>query len=163
MNKVLSLALACLLFPASQSWSATLQTFEPIIVTATKLETPAREVASSVTVITAEEIEEKQQASVAEVLRAVPGVDIVRSGGPGEQTSIFLRGANSSQTLVLVDGIEVNDPIDPNRAFNFAFLDTYNIERVEIVRGPQSTLYGSDAMGGVVNIITSVHPETPDL
>jgi vitamin B12 transporter len=154
MHKILSLALACLLLSASQSWSATLQTLEPVVVTATKLETPAREVASSVTVITAAEIEEKQQTSVAEVLRAVPGVDIVRSGGPGEQTSIFLRGANSSQTLVLIDGIEANDPIDPNRAFNFAFLDTNNIERVEIVRGPQSTLYGSDAMGGVVNIIT---------
>jgi vitamin B12 transporter len=154
MYKILAVALAGLLLQTSLSWSQTPQTLEPIIVTATKLETPAREVASSVTVITKEEIDQKQQTTVAEVLRGVPGVDVVRNGGLGQPTSIFLRGANSAQTLVLIDGIEINDPVDPSRAFNFAFLDTSNIERVEIVRGPGSTLYGSDAIGGVINIIT---------
>jgi len=125
-----------------------------IVVTATKLAVPIEEVASSVTIVTDTEIEEKGQKTVGEVLRSVPGVDVVRSGGAGGNTVVFLRGANSEHTLVLIDGVEANNPITPNRAFNFADLSTENVERIEIVRGAQSTLYGSDALGGVVNIIT---------
>ncbi len=127
---------------------------QEIIVTATRIETPAREVASSVTVITRDEIECKQKKLVSEVLRDVPGLDVVQTGGPGQQTSVFMRGAKSEHTLVLIDGVEANDPISPGRSFNFADLTTDNVERIEIIRGPQSTLYGSDAIGGVVNIIT---------
>lgn len=154
MYKVLAVALACLLFTASQSWSETLHTLEPIVVTATKLETPVREVASSVTVITKEEIQSKQQPTVVDVLRGVPALDVVRYGGLGQATSVFLRGANSEHTLVLIDGVPANDPSSPNRLFDFAHLSTDNIERIEIVRGPGSTLYGSDALGGVIQIIT---------
>ena len=127
---------------------------EEIVVTATRIETPSEEVASSVTVITREEIENKQKTTVLEILRGVPALDVVQTGGPGGYTSIFIRGAKSEHTLVLVDGLEMNDPISPGRSYNFADLTTDNIERIEIVRGPQSPLYGSDAIGGVINIIT---------
>ena len=124
-----------------------------IVVTATRTETPVREVASSVTVITGQDIEKKKEENVLDLLRDVPAVDVVRTGGSGE-TSIYLRGAKSEHTLVLIDGIEVNDPASPGRSYDFAHLMTDNIERIEILRGPQSTLYGSDAIGGVINIIT---------
>ncbi len=125
-----------------------------VVVTATRLEVPAREVASSVTVIPADELERWKRTSVLEVLRDVAGLFTVQSGGPGAAASAFIRGANSEHTLVLVDGVELNDPMNPSRSFDLAHLTLENIERVEILRGPQSPLYGSDALGGVVNIIT---------
>ncbi|BCA80755.1 TonB-dependent receptor [Desulfuromonas sp. AOP6] len=147
------LTLTLLLLPAGTPLAQPTE-METVVVTATKVETAAEEVASAITVITAEEMEEKQQRTVLDALRAVPALNVTRRGGPGQQTSIFLRGAEARHTLVLIDGVEMNDPIDPGRAFNFAHLSTDNIERIEVVRGPQSTLYGSDAMGGVINIIT---------
>lgn len=127
---------------------------EEIVVTATRIETPAREVASSVTVISGAKIEKTQESLVLDVLKNAPSIDVARTGGPGGTTSVFIRGAKSEHTLVLIDGIEMNNPISTGRTFNFANLTTDNIERIEIIRGPQSTLYGSDAMGGVINIIT---------
>ncbi|OPL10686.1 MAG: hypothetical protein AVO38_13565 [delta proteobacterium ML8_D] len=127
---------------------------EEIVVTATRIETASREVGSSITVITSQQIEERQNTTVLEVLRTVPALDVIRSGGPGGQTSVFIRGAQSEHTLVLIDGVEMNDPITPGRSYDFANLTTDNIERIEVIRGPQSTLYGSDAIGGVINIIT---------
>ncbi|MCH8882483.1 MAG: TonB-dependent receptor [SAR324 cluster bacterium] len=126
---------------------------EEVVVTATRVETPLKELASSVTVITAEEIEERQATELVEVLRGTPGLDVVQPGGAGSLTSVFIRGAESNHTLVLIDGIPINDPIF-NRAVDFADLDLANVERIEIVRGPQSTLYGSNAIGGVINIVT---------
>ena len=127
---------------------------DTIVVTANRLATPSRQIASSVTVITAQQIEQTGTSTVAEVLRTVPGLDVVQSGGPGQQTSVFLRGANSEHVLVIVDGVEINDPASPNNAVNLATLGTDDIERVEILRGPQSVLYGSDAVGGVIQIFT---------
>jgi len=127
---------------------------EQIVVTATRLETPKREVASSITVITAEEMARKQQTSVIEVLRQVPSLSVAQAGGPGQVATVFIRGANSDHTKVIIDGVWVNDPISPSGGFDFGQLSTDDIERIEIIRGPQSVLYGSDAIGGVVNIIT---------
>lgn len=125
-----------------------------IVVTATRLETPAKEIASSVTVITRERLEQSKKATVIEALQEVLGVSIIQYGPPGGVASVFLRGANSEHTLILMDGVELNDPISPSRSFDLAHFTLDNVERIEILRGPQSTLYGSDALGGVVNIIT---------
>ncbi len=108
----------------------------------------------SMTVITREDIDRSRQRSVGEILRQSVGLDVTRTGGPGGPTSVFLRGGNSGHTKVLIDGSPVNDPSSANRLFNFSNLSTDNVERIEILRGPQSMVYGSDALGGVINIIT---------
>ncbi|MCK6439541.1 MAG: TonB-dependent receptor [Planctomycetes bacterium] len=127
---------------------------ERIVITPNRYATPASELGSSLTIIDERDIREKQHTDVVDVLRSAPGIDIARNGGTGAQTSVFLRGANSEHTMLLIDGIEANDPMSPSRSFDFGNLTTDNIGRIEILRGPQSTLYGSDAMGGVINIIT---------
>ncbi len=124
----------------------------PVVVTATKVEVPLRETAASTTVIDGRTLEEKHTNTVLDALRAVPGLHVVQNGGPGSATSVFIRGAKSEHTLVLIDGVQVNSPT--LGLYNFANLTTDNIERIEIIRGPQSTLYGSDAIGGVIHIIT---------
>jgi vitamin B12 transporter len=146
-----------LLFVPQDLWAeepGEVEELEEVVVTATRLEEPLKEVASSVTVISREEVEEKQQATISEAIRSVPGLDVVQGGGPGMMAQVFIRGAGDGQTLVMMDGIELNDPVSFNRSYDFAYLTTDNIERIEVVRGPQSTLYGSDAAGGVINIIT---------
>lgn len=125
---------------------------EPVVVTATKIETPQERLGASVTVITADEIEGKHYETVGDVLRQVPGVEIQRSGSLGKLTTLRIRGAGATQVQVLVDGLRVKSPTTGD--FNFSDLTIDQIERIEIVRGPQSTLYGADAIGGVVHIIT---------
>jgi vitamin B12 transporter len=127
---------------------------ETVVITATRLPTPETEVASSITVITADDIAAQQSQSLPDVLKNVPGLNLVQTGGPGGQTSIFMRGTNSNHTKVLVDGIDVSDPSNPSGSFDFGQFLTQDIERIEVLRGPQSGLYGSDAIGGVINIIT---------
>ena len=125
---------------------------EEIIVTATRTETPVSQLADSVTIISREQIEQQKATTVFETLRSVPGLSIRKSGSIGRQTEVTIRGSSTSQVLVMIDGVQVNSPTQG--FFDFANLTTDNIERIEVVRGPQSTLYGSDAMGGLVNIIT---------
>ncbi|HXS06536.1 MAG TPA: TonB-dependent receptor [Rhizomicrobium sp.] len=127
---------------------------ESVVVTATRIATPLDQVGSSVTVIDAADIAARQQRSLPDVLRDVPGLNIVQVGGEGGQASLFLRGGNSNHTKVLVDGIDVADPSNPIGAYDFGKFNSADIARVEVLRGPQSGLYGSDAIGGVINIIT---------
>jgi vitamin B12 transporter len=125
---------------------------EEIVVSATRLPIPEDESPASVTVITARDMEIKQIRRVADALREVPGLSIVQTGTPGQLTSLFSRGLGSDQTQVLLDGIPINQGLAG--LFNFADLTTDNIDRIEIVRGPQSTVYGPRAMAGVVQIFT---------
>jgi vitamin B12 transporter len=124
-----------------------------ISVIANRTPTEDRAVGSAVTIIDREELERRQIRLVSDALRSVPGVAVSRSGPIGNQTDVRIRGAESNQTLVLVDGIEVNDPAFGS-SVDFAHLLTMEVERIEVLRGPQSALYGSDAIGGVVNIVT---------
>lgn len=123
-----------------------------IVVTATRTESAIDSIPSSVTVITSDEIERKEAVTVVEILRDVPGLDVVQSGGPGGNSSVYIRGGESGSTLIMIDGVQVNSPT--TGSYNLGELMSDNIERIEIIRGPQSTLYGSDAMTGVINIIT---------
>jgi vitamin B12 transporter len=149
-----SLFCLLLIFPSAASVSAADDTVElnPLTVTTTRTNTPVDEIPSSLSIISAEEIESKQKTNVSDLLREELGIDLVQNGPMGTNTSVFMRGAGSSSTLVLIDGVQVNS--NTVGSFNFANLTTDNIERIEIVRGPQSTLWGSDAVGGVINIIT---------
>ncbi len=125
---------------------------DEIVVTASLAPEPLKSVPSSITVITREEIEARQVRYVGDLLRDVPGFSVSQSGGPGTQTQVRVRGAEANQLLVLVDGIRANDPANSDE-FQWQFALTSDVERIEIVRGPQSAIWGSDAMAGVVNII----------
>lgn len=134
--------------------NAIVQKLDTMVITATRGEQELKNVGNSITVITAEDIANRQLFSVADMLRTVPGIDVASTGGLGRQTSVFVRGAASDQTLVIIDGVEMNDPSSPGNGYDFSELMTDDIERIEILRGSQSTLYGSNAIGGVINIIT---------
>jgi vitamin B12 transporter len=134
-----------------------------LVVTPTAIPTPVEQVASSVTVITATEMERDQRRTVPDALRTVPGLNVVQTGGPGGLTSVFMRGTNSNHVKVLIDGIDVSDPSNPNRSFDFGHLLTADIDRIEVVRGPQSGLYGADAIGGVIAIYTKKGEGPPKL
>jgi vitamin B12 transporter len=154
----LAAAFVCLL-PASlaraQDEPAMGELDETIVITATRTVRPVDRVGSSVTVIDAEDIARHQDRFVVDALERVPGVTVRRqSNRPGSQTSIFIRGADSDQTLVLLDGVRLHDPSAPNREAILDHLGVVDIERIEVLAGPQSVLYGSDAIGGVINIIT---------
>ncbi|WJY19847.1 TonB-dependent receptor [Alteriqipengyuania flavescens] len=127
---------------------------ETIVVTANRTERAISQVGESVTVVEEEEIVNRQPSDVLDVLRTVPGVTFNRNGGIGTNAGVSIRGAESDQTVVLIDGVKLNDPASPGGGFNFGPLLLGNIARVEVVRGSQSVLYGSQAIGGVVNLIT---------
>ena len=125
---------------------------DPVVVTATRFPLSADETLSSVTVITRDEIERSQANSVGEVLRGVTGVDVTNQGGYGKLTSVFMRGTNSGNVTVLVDGVRMGSAT--TGTVSWEFLPLSQIERIEVVRGPNSALYGSDAIGGVIQIFT---------
>ncbi|MGW8302975.1 MAG: TonB-dependent receptor plug domain-containing protein [Desulfobacterales bacterium] len=130
------------------------------LVTATRTETPVRELGVSATVVTEKEIEERQAVDVIDVLKDVSGFNLVRTGGRGTTTSLYIRGGEDNFTKVLIDGVSVNLG---GGAYDFGSLLTENFERIEIVRGPQSALYGSDAISGVINFITKPGEGKPSL
>jgi vitamin B12 transporter len=125
-----------------------------IVVTATRTAQPIQRAGSAIDVIPAADIDRASARDLGDLLRRSPGVDVTTAGGPGQIQTVRMRGGDVRHTLVLVDGIRVNDPSSTGREFDFSNLALGDIERVEVLRGPQSALYGSDAMGGVINVIT---------
>jgi vitamin B12 transporter len=134
---------------------------DEIIVTASELPETVESTPATVTVITRKQIEDQAARNVADVLRTVPGLNVSRTGSLGKITSVFVRGASSKQVLVLWNGVEINDPYFSG--YNWGQFSTAGVQRIEVVRGPFSSLYGADAVGGVVNIITSGERDGLDL
>lgn len=134
-------------------------TLPETIITGTRAATPAERVPAATTVIDRRMIEERGYTTLAEALATVPGLRIVQGGGYGQQASGFMRGGNSRHTLVLLDGVPIGDPAEPNGAFDFGQELLGDIERIEVVRGPASALYGSSAIGGVINLVTRRAPK----
>jgi len=127
---------------------------EQVYVQSTIINEDRIEPSRTATVITKEQIQSQKLQTVAEVLREVPGIEVVRQGATGQTTSLFIRGARSEDTLVLIDGIEANDALSPSNGFDFSSLSTENISKIEIYRGPQSVRFGAGALGGVIQITT---------
>jgi vitamin B12 transporter len=127
---------------------------DTIIVDGSRLDQTLTEIGSSVSVITKEDMDELGVDFALDAVATAPGVTINQNGAFGGSASVRIRGASSDQTLVLIDGVPVSDPTGTGGGYNFAYLDTDNIERIEVLKGPQSTLWGSDAIGGVVSITT---------
>jgi vitamin B12 transporter len=160
-SRLLAISISLLLQPALQAVAADIQDgVEDVVVTANRIEQPTSRVGDSVTVISAQEMRRSQKTAVSDVLAMTPGVTVARNGGLGGTTTLRIRGAESDQTVVLIDGVKLNDPSSASGGFNFANLIANDYARIEILRGPQSTLWGSQAIGGVVNIVTPV-PEGP--
>ncbi len=127
---------------------------DDIVVSASRIEQKRSETGQSITVVDKAELDRRQTQVLSDVLQTLPGVSVARNGGPGGVTSVFIRGGDSSQTLVLVDGVRINDPSAPSGAFDFSAILTGNIGSVEVLRGPNSVIWGSQAIGGVINITT---------
>jgi vitamin B12 transporter len=125
-----------------------------IVVTPTRTPQAISKAGSSITVLDEEDIAKASPGTITDLFRQVPGVSVTQSGGAGSTQTVRLRGMDARHTLVLIDGIRVNDPSSPTGEFDFSNLILTDIERIEVLRGPQSALYGSDAMGGVIHIIT---------
>ena len=132
---------------------------DPLVVTAQRISQPLSQTLAATTVITRADIDRLQPASLADLLQGQAGVEMGRTGGTRSNTSIFMRGSNSSHTLILLDGQKVNDPTTGGASLQF--IPVSQIERIEIVRGPQSSAWGADALGGVINIITRKEHDRP--
>jgi vitamin B12 transporter len=127
---------------------------EQLVVSATRTEQSLDRLGSTVVVIDAEELERLGYPQLSEVLQRVVGLELTQTGSKGATTSVMMRGAKSEHTLVLLDGVVLNDPMTPGRFCDLAHFQTHHLERIEVLMGPQSTLYGSDAMGGVIQLIS---------
>jgi vitamin B12 transporter len=134
-------------------------TLKEVVVTANRVDVPLQDVTSSSTVITLTDLEQKQVGTVLDAIQSVPGVDIAQTGQPGETASVYIRGTNPEHTLVLFDGIPLNDPIGAPGSYDYLDgLSLDDVKQIEVIRGPQSTLWGSNAIGGVINIIPQSGP-----
>jgi vitamin B12 transporter len=152
IGTLLLLPFGILNFPTYSQAEGTVENLESIEITSNRLKTSVEQYAGSATVITEEEIKRSGKIHVGDILRDALGVDLRQSGPIGTTSTLFLRGANSDSTLVMIDGVQVNS--NTLGSFNFSDLNVDNVQQIEILRGPQSTLWGSDAVGGVINIIT---------
>lgn len=130
---------------------------DDIVVSASRIVQKRYETGQSITVVEKDELDRRQSQVLSDVLQTLPGISVARNGGPGGTTSVFIRGGDSSQTLVLVDGVRINDPSSPSGAFDFSSILTGNIGSVELLRGPNSVIWGSQAIGGVI-AITTIEP-----
>ena len=144
---------------AAPAYAETITAPPEIVVTATRAAQPLSEIGQAVTVIDRAEIERRQTTIVSDLLSTTPGVTVTRNGTVGALTSVRIRGAEADQTLVVIDGVRVNDPSSTGGGFNFGNLLSSSVERIEILRGPNSVPWGSQAIGGVVNIITAAPTE----
>lgn len=158
----LSAATAALLLTASAASAQAVRTaaqdtalLGDVVVTANRSAQAADRVGQSVTVLTTDQIEASQAVSVVDLLARTPGVSVTSNGGPGQPTALRIRGAEGDQTLVVVDGVKLNDPSAPGAGYNFGNLLTGDVARIEVLRGAQSTLWGSQAIGGVVSLVTA--------
>lgn len=157
MPYTLSTALSASLFLfASPAFAAKDEGGDAIVVTASGFEQPAEEVGQAITVIDSDALARLQITSITDALATVPGVRVAKAGAAGQQASVFIRGGNSSQTLVLIDGVRINDASAPNGQFDFGALLTGNVARVEVLRGPNSVIWGSQAIGGVINVANAL-------
>jgi len=132
------------------TYAATLET----IVVSSKTETSSKQLTSSHSIISSEQLEKSNNFDVVDKLRGIPGIQVSQTGGPGSQASIHIRGSEARHVLILVDGVKVNDPSEATRSAKISILNTLDIEKIEILKGAQGVLYGADAIGGVINIIT---------
>nr|MBP7370840.1 TonB-dependent receptor [Arenimonas sp.] len=148
----LSSAIIFLTFTSSVQAQDAATLLDNVVVTANRLDQNIDRTTASITVITREDIDNSQAIDVADLLGKQVGIDVIRAGGSGSQNSIFMRGGNSNNTLVLIDGIRVNSVTQG--LYDFAHLALANIERIEIVRGPRASVWGSDAISGVIQIFT---------
>ena len=151
-EKYLCMAVACTLAATSVAAESD-DPLDQIVVTASRNPVSVSQVGASISVITRDDIERREARNIAELLRSVPGFAVAHTGVMGSQTQVRVRGSEANHVLVLIDGMRANDPATGDE-FRWEYLSTASIERVEIVRGGQSSLWGSDAIGGVVNIIT---------
>ncbi|SVB27754.1 uncharacterized protein METZ01_LOCUS180608, partial [marine metagenome] len=156
----LALGLISILFAVHVSAQEDALPLDGLVVTASPTPRAIEGVANHVSILSGEDLRASGINHVGEALRNVAGLHVIRNGSIGSVTSLFLRGGESDYTLVLVDGMQVNQP---GGGFDFASLTTDNVERIEIVRGPGSALYGSDAMAGVVHIITRAGTGSPQV
>ncbi|MGY8986233.1 MAG: TonB-dependent receptor, partial [Sphingomonadales bacterium] len=145
-----TLLLGCVLTTYQTSFA--LEDIAEIVVTASRIEEPLSQVGSQVSILTNLEIKARQFTGVLEALGTMSGVTINQTGSFGGAASVRIRGAVSEQTLILIDNVEVNDTSSPGGGFDFSSLSLWDVEQIEVIKGPQSTLYGSDAIGGVINI-----------
>lgn len=127
---------------------------QEVVVTATRAPTAIENIPAGVSVVDRATMETRDYNTLADALAALPGLHVVQSGGPGNNASVFIRGTNSDHVLVLLDGMPINDASGSGAAFNFGVDTLGDIERIEVVRGPMAALYGSAAIGGVINLIT---------
>lgn len=154
-NRAFFLLLAVAVAPTLPAASESGSSLDEIVVVANRAPEPLSKIGSSVTVLNEAALRDSQATLVSDILSQTPGLAVSRNGGLGQPTSVFIRGAESDQTVVLIDGVQLNDPSAPGGGFDFGNLLMFDIARIEILRGAQSTLYGSQAIGGVINIITA--------
>ena len=152
MRQALGAVLVAMLVVAAPVGAQETKKVDPVVVTATTVDTPAQQLGVALTVVTGEDFKTYHYATLDDAFRSIPGVSVQQQGSYGKLSTLSIRGANASQVLILVDGVRMSSPTVGQTDLSDISPDL--VERIEVIRGPQSTLYGADAIGGVVNIIT---------